>query len=238
MPNVDPNYDYSKDDQADDGFTVPDVAAHEKSAEQIKADNTFRDPAEGYHVMVLDDYDPPKTTKFEVLLNGQTATFTSKVVGLKFVDPEDKMISIRDFITLPPRDESQLPAYRYGVICDEKTHQPTWGGRGREANKFYTVVSALGFAYEPGKKLPTEALSGDNWKGRKVGFVVNAAKPYKDDKGVDKPGRARIKLFSYQLATAPPPDVDARGVPAQEGSPLSRNSKPVEVPAGMGTDDI
>jgi hypothetical protein len=132
-----------------------------------------------------------------------------------------------------------------GVILDKRTGKPSWGGKGREASKFYAMIGAIGYDYPKGGRLPTEAIRGKNWMGRRVGMIVQGAQPYSErdangiETGIMKPGRARVKMFSYQRADAPPPAVDSKGLPAQVAlTPATAYSAPMAIPADTGTDDI
>ncbi len=169
---------------------------HRQQVDCDRSNSSSIEIPEGYHVLVFDEYKSPTIKKFQVLLDGQLATFESKVVVFNFSDPNDKRVSVKDCFTMPPSSHEEWVSYSQGIEIDKYTGKPFWWqGKGFHASKFYHFIQALGFDLVVGGRLSPEALRAKNWLGRKIGAVIE--KP--------SPGIVLVETFSYQRAESPPP---------------------------------
>jgi hypothetical protein len=225
---------------------MPNTRSMEFSPEEIVAKNTFKDIPAGEQVIVLHSFvEAPKQEYHKVMLGGAPSSYEAHTVRVRFCLPNDDRATMEDYFRMPPGDPKQLDAYFSGVGEDKKGNYKGQGGF--EASKFFAFMGALGFDWSPGKSLPAAAMRIGNWKGRKLAVTVQAASAWTNDKGEEKMGRCRPKLFSYKRyeggSSAPPasPGTPGTGRPTA-GAPAARPAMAHAAPAAPavddGTDDI
>lgn len=213
-------------DEAYDDFEIPDVAAPNKSAEEIEIESSYKDVPPGDHeFVVLGFLKNPEMKTREVYLNGRRVSYETAVVIVKFGLVGDPSAQVTDSFDLPPGSPAELAAYYDGKS------KPDARNAGFGASKFYHFIERLGWPYPKGGNLPAEARRLGNWKGRRIHATVEPGKPYFDaTAGEEKPGRAQVKLFSYRPSQATVYGAHPTA-PAPAPAPAATRSAPAPAPA-------
>jgi hypothetical protein len=240
MATATANHDYTSQELAGDvdDFVMPNNRSIEMSPEEIVAKNTFKDIPAGERVVVLHSFvDAPKLEYHKVQLDGAPDSYESHTVRVRFCLPDDERATMEDYLRMPPGDPKQLDAYFRGVGEDKKGNYRGQGGF--EASKFYAFIGALGYDYAPGKSLPAAACRIGNWKGRRLLVTVQAPTAWTNDKGEEKMGRCRPKLFSYNRYEGGSSAPASPGAPGRPAAPApARTAPPAPAVVDDGTDDI
>jgi hypothetical protein len=242
MATATANHDYTHQDVAGDvdDFVMPNSRSMELSPEEIVAKNTFKEIPAGPQVVVLHSFvDLPKLEAHNVQLNGAPGVYDAHTIRVKFCLPGDERATTEDYFRMPPGNPAQLDAYFHGVGQNRRGEYK--GSGGYEASRFYSFIGALGFDYSPGKSLPAAACRIGNWKGRKVVVTIEAASAWTNDKGEEKMGRCRPKLFSYKRyegGSAAPGAPGGAGRPNGAPAHPARTAPPAPAVVDDGTDDI
>lgn len=231
---VDPNYDYTRDSStgaSPDDFEIADVRTHNKTSDELAAENGFRDVPVGEHVFeIIGLAEAPKEQYYKVMVDGQMAGYQAHSARVKMSLKGDSRAIMSDFFTFPPSADNELKAYYEGTDPEKPN-----GAKGFAASKFYQFLGAIGYDYPAGGKMPVEARRPSNWKGRQVIATVAAGKgTYTAQSGANAgqevPRPNQIKLFSYRKAGGVILPTATRGASAAQtsGQPSTQSAAPVQ----------
>lgn len=228
-----PTYDYTKDDippESAEDFTIADVTASAKSADQLEAENGFQEVPPGDHLLIVKGFvGPPQPDCQKVFVNGRLVSYNTHVIKVIFMLPDQPRATVRDSFRLPPASPGDLHAYYEGKSKPEDK-SPRF-----DAAKFLHFISRLGWPYPPGGKLPEEARALRNWKGRAIHATVVPGRPWVGNDGKERQGFNSIKLFSYR----PSQETLAGGEPHADAEPgPPRRTAGVSQVATVGLNDL
>jgi hypothetical protein len=259
MPYDPDGYDYTSDDRKPvdvnaliDAFEIPDVAAIDKTADEIDGERAFAEVPVGTHDLVITGFlikkgesSPFQRIKKDQYLDGVRYSLDTYAIAVKYALLSNPRYQVTDNFWLPPSDAKLLRVYYEG----SKAPDSKPAGRGFMANKFYQFIDRLGFPYPKGGSLPKEARMVKNWIGRTIRATIVAGDAMTDQTtGEERPGRNQVKPFSYEKCGSPktaqgslhPPENLKNTVtrPAPSNA-VTRKREPVETAASSdGLDNI
>lgn len=242
------DYDYTRptaDDAEEDAYEIRAFVAPTKTADDIEAENTFREIPVGDHVLEISAVQIGDIAPFAVTINGKQSSYLSRSCNVTLSIPGDKRAQVRDYFVLPPDNPNEADAYNNGTAPGQKNP-------GFASGKFYHFADRLGLLMPGSRGMNPSLARPSRWVGRAIQVTIAAGRgSYTNKKGEEVPRGNQVKMFSYRSAAAAA--MGAAGVPAgstsahQAGAPFSPGPHGLAGSAapqnrmaavGLGADDL
>jgi hypothetical protein len=169
-----------------------------KTAEQIENENRRDQMLPGVYLFRVAKIVAVKTQPYQVFYNGAKYTYNAPNIHFTLEVADNPKLKMEEFLVGTPATDTDQTLYLQGAPIKDGKPDPVmiaW-----HAKRFIQFLERLGYVWTPGGPLPNDALVLKNWIGRLIVAEVQGAKPYKDKAGVEKPGYAKVRPYSYALA--------------------------------------